>query len=60
VTVAIYDVLGRKVATLYDGPDPSEQMKTVRLNANRLPSGTYFVRLSTEGRTKVQRLTVVE
>jgi hypothetical protein len=60
VTVAIYDVLGRQVATPYEGPAPSEQMKTIRLNANRLPSGTYFVRLSTEGRTKVQQLTVVE
>jgi hypothetical protein len=59
-TVAVYDVLGRKVATLYDGPAPSEQMKTVRLDATRLPSGTYFVRLSTEGRTTVQQLTVVE
>jgi len=60
VTVAIYDVLGRQVATLYEGPAPSEQMKTVRLEANRLSSGTYFVRLSTEGRTTVQQLTVVE
>ncbi len=59
-TVAVYDVLGRKVATLHDGPPPTGRMETVRLDASRLPSGTYFVRLTTEDRTRVQKLTVVE
>ncbi|WP_263784469.1 T9SS type A sorting domain-containing protein [Salinibacter grassmerensis] len=59
-TVAVYDVLGRKVATLHDGPPPTGRMKTVRLDANRLPSGTYFVRLTAENRTQAQKLTVVE
>jgi hypothetical protein len=57
-TLAVYDVLGRRVATLYDGPPPEGRMETVRLDAGRWPSGTYFVRLSTPSRTATRTLTV--
>jgi hypothetical protein len=58
-SVAVYDVLGRRVATLYDGTPPPGRMVPVRLAAQSLPPGTYFVRLSTGADTKVRRLTVV-
>ena len=58
VTLTVYDVLGRAVATLYDGPPPTGRMETVRLDADQLPSGTYFVRLLAENRVQTRRLTV--
>ncbi len=58
VTLTVYDVLGRKVATLYDGPPPKGRLEAVRLDAGRWPSGTYFVRLATPHRTATRTLTV--
>lgn len=59
-TVAVYDVLGRKVATLYDGAPPAGQMQTVRLDARTLPSGVYFVRLAAGSRTETRKFTVAK
>ena len=50
-TVAVYDLLGRKISTLYDGALADGQMRSVRLDARRLPSGVYFVRLTAGGQT---------
>jgi len=58
-SVAVYDVLGRRVATLYDGTPPPGRMVPVRLAAQSLPPGPYFVRLTAGADTKVRRLTVV-
>jgi hypothetical protein len=57
VTVAVYDVLGRRVARLVDGPQPAGRHQA-RIDATRLPSGTYFVRMRAEDFTKTRRLTV--
>ncbi len=48
VTLRIYDVLGREVATLVDG---MEQVGThnVRFDGSRLSSGVYFYRLIAKG-----------
>ncbi|MEF8866385.1 MAG: T9SS type A sorting domain-containing protein [Salinibacter sp.] len=59
-TVAIYDLLGRKVMTLHDGALPEGQMQTVHLDADRLPSGVYFVRLRVANQVKTRKLTVVD
>jgi hypothetical protein len=45
VTVKIYDELGREVQTLVDEVKP-EGNYTVKFDANSLPSGVYFCRLS--------------
>ena len=58
-TVALFDVLGRRVATLYDGTPAAGRMHTVRLNTTDLPSGVYFVRLKADGRARTQKVTVV-
>ncbi len=61
VTVVVYDVLGRRVTTLHDGPLPAQDARRFRLNAAEagLSSGTYFVRVRGETFADTQRLSVV-
>jgi hypothetical protein len=59
VVVTLYNGLGQQVATLYDGsPSPSE-LQTIRIESDRLASGSYFVRATTENRTRTRRLVIV-
>jgi len=62
VTVAVYDVLGRRVTTLHRGPLPAQETKRLSLDASRagLSSGTYFVRAEGEDFVTTERLTVVQ
>ncbi len=48
VTLRIYDVLGREVATLVNGRQNSGQHSVV-FDAGNMPSGVYFCRLSAAG-----------
>jgi hypothetical protein len=58
-TVAVYDLLGRRTSTLYEGrPTPGESTR-LRLDASGLPSGSYIIRLRAEGKTETQRFTIV-
>nr|WP_272509272.1 T9SS type A sorting domain-containing protein [Salinibacter ruber] len=58
VTIDVFDVLGRRVATLADGQrEPGRH--DVRLDVGSLSSGTYFYRMSAEGFSKTRRLEVV-
>ncbi len=58
VRLAVFDVLGRKVAVLADEVRPAGE-QALRLDASALPSGVYLVRLETTGVDLTQRLTVV-
>lgn len=44
MTVSVYDMLGRRVAVLHDGPLSSAQ--TLTLDAAHLPNGVYTIRAS--------------
>ncbi len=58
VTIDVFDVLGRRVATLADGQrEPGRH--DVRLDVGSLSSGTYFYRMSADGFSKTRRLEVV-
>jgi hypothetical protein len=61
VTVAIYDVLGRRVATLHAGPLPAQELRRLRLDApaTGLTSGQYFLRVTGEQFAATRRMTVV-
>jgi hypothetical protein len=60
VSLAVYDVLGRRVSTLHDGRLPGQDRRRFRIRAADvgLASGTYFVRLVGDGFTEVRSLTV--
>jgi len=45
VSLKIYDLMGREVATLVDAPGPAG-VHTVVWNASSMPSGVYYYRLS--------------
>jgi hypothetical protein len=58
-TITLYNVLGQRVATLYDGRPTPGEMQRVRLESgqlSQLSSGVYFVRLRANGDTRTQRL----
>ena len=58
-TVAVYNVLGQRVATLYRGTPGAEETQAVDVSAEGLPSGTYFLRVTTGEHTATRRFTVV-
>lgn len=59
VRVVAYDMLGRRVALLFDGPLEAEQSRTLRLDASAMGSGLYVLRAEGETFTAARRLTVV-
>lgn len=52
-------MLGRHVATLYDGSVPANRTEHLVLRGERLPSGLYLVRAVGEGFTVTRRVTLV-
>ena len=56
VRADLIDVLGRVVATLFEGEVAAGEMQTVRIDGAGLPSGTYAIRLT--GETFSDALTV--
>ena len=59
VTLAVYDLMGRRVATLASGPRGTG-VHRARLGSTSLPSGAYVVRLQADGQQKTRRITVVK
>jgi predicted outer membrane repeat protein len=59
VTVALYDARGRRVRLLKDGKTPGGETVTLRLQANDLASGVYFVRLRGEDFAATETVTLV-
>jgi hypothetical protein len=59
VTVALYDVLGRRVRTLHDAPLAPGRAHTLPVNASGLSSGLYLLRASGEQFQTTRRITVV-
>ena len=57
VTLVVYDVLGRRVAEFDDGSKAAGS-HSVEVDARALPAGTYFYRLSTDGREQIRRMVV--
>jgi len=59
VRLTVYDVLGRRVATLADGRKEGGFHRLQWAAGQELSSGAYFLRLRAGGQSKTRRLTVV-
>ncbi len=61
VQVRLFDVLGRQIATLHDGPLPAQELRRLRVSvsATGLTSGTYFLRATGEDFADTKQITVV-
>ncbi len=59
VTLKVYDVLGRLVATLVDGYQ-SAGLHSVQFNGDNLASGVYFYRLTTPGVNLVKKMILMK
>ena len=59
VSVRVFDVTGRLVATLANGAAYSTGAHTVELAAGALPAGTYLVRIESGGEAESAPLTLV-
>jgi len=60
ITLKVYDMLGREVATLISGENYSAGKASVTFDATNLASGIYLYRLSADNFTKVQRMTLIK
>tara|TARA_R110001599_G_scaffold69410_3_gene195353 strand:- start:102724 stop:110232 length:7509 start_codon:yes stop_codon:yes gene_type:complete len=59
ISLIVYDILGRKVATLIDGKRPAGVYNEVFIGSH-LASGVYFYRLSTDSQIYTKRFTLIK
>jgi hypothetical protein len=59
IRLAVYNVLGQRVALLVHEQQEAGR-KEISFTARDLPSGVYFVRLTSGGMTRTQKITVVQ
>ena len=59
VSLKVYDLLGREVASLVDGYKPAGNY-SVSFNANELASGVYIYRLVAGGYVSVKRMSLIK
>ncbi len=60
VAVDVFDVLGRRVAQLHEGPLAANQRHTFTLRGEDLPAGVYVVRVHGDGLSATQSLVRVQ
>lgn len=60
VTLEMYDVMGVKVKTLYNGAPNSDEFVSVSINAADLASGNYMLRLTGEDFIGTQMISLVK
>ncbi len=58
INLSIYDINGREIATLFSG-DQAAGMHSISWNAEGVPSGVYFCRLSTATQSHSQKVVLV-
>ncbi|MEO1022691.1 MAG: LamG-like jellyroll fold domain-containing protein [Bacteroidota bacterium] len=60
VTLEVYNILGRRVATLIDNATMTSGYHSIPFNATGLASGMYLYRLQVGGSIHVKRMTVIK
>jgi len=59
-SLEIYNILGRKVLTMVKETELTPDIYTMQVNANRLSSGIYIIRLEAGDETFYQKMTLVK
>lgn len=59
VSVAVYNILGQHVATVHNGPVPSNEIFKIHVHTRRWASGQYFLRLRGDTFEETQRMMIV-
>ncbi|MAT39526.1 MAG: hypothetical protein CL946_07965 [Ectothiorhodospiraceae bacterium] len=59
ITLELHDALGKRVALIEEGVK-NPGLQTTQLNTNILPSGTYYLRLSSATETKTRKMQIVK
>ena len=57
-TVKVYNLMGRPMATLFDGVAEGGRDYALPLNSARWPAGIYLCQFVSQGQTRTQRLMV--
>ena len=60
VTVSVFDMLGRRVATLFDGPMAANEVRSFSFEGAGLPSGLYLYRAEGETFSATRRMTLLK
>ena len=60
VSISVYDVTGRRVATLLDVGNRAAGPGSVTFDARTMPSGVYFVKMQTSSQTLSKKITIVK
>jgi hypothetical protein len=60
VEVALHDIQGRRIRTLYEGTPASKASTLVRIDGSGLSSGTYLVRIQGEDFTGSRQVTLLK
>ena len=59
-SLVIYDILGRRVATLFSNREFSAGTQLVEFNASELASGVYLYRLATDSGIQTRKMTLLK
>ncbi len=60
VKVQVYNAMGSYVTTLFDGEAKGGESNAVLLKGSQLPSGTYYYKITADGKTKTNRISLVK
>jgi hypothetical protein len=60
VSIRVYDVNGRRVATLLENSARPAGPGSVELNAAGLSSGVYFLKMESASRTVTRKITIIK
>ncbi len=60
VTIAVYDVMGRRVAMLHEGQLDANETYNFTVDGSNLASGAYFVRIAGETFAEARRITLLK
>ena len=59
IKIALYDIIGNEVSTLFEGIQPSG-IHEINLTADNLPSGVYFISMTAENFSKAIKITLMK